>query len=559
MSLPGVAGAIVRISGRETDEAVADKLVDAIVDCQLRLPDRLTLRYRDFDLQLIDSKTFSIGAEVEVALGSAEANGIVTVFDGLITSLEPEFGDQGAILVVGALDRSQLLQRAPQTATYQQMSYGEIAAELAEKAGLEAGEISPGLMLPFVQQSNETDWDFLWRLALEVDCQVRVTGRTLAFSPASTLQASVTRLAWGEGLLAFAPRVSGVQQMEEVTVRGWDPATASTFEASAPAPTPESRVGVSRETVVKALGGAAASVVDRPVMSEDHAAAVAKSLAAQMSSVFIEGCGTAQGTPSLAAGTQVHIEGVGETFSGIYALTGVKHRFRAQAGYRTDFAICGRARRTLLGLAHPPSRPGWRRRVAVGVVSNTTDPEKLGRVRVRYPSLGKDHEGWWARVVGPGSGAGRGFFSLPQVEDEVLVVFEHEDDQHPYVVGSVFNGAAAPRAVVQPDGSFTLATPHHVTIDATQRAEITTKDKLTLTADAEVSLSAGTTGSLSAKEGVSLSAGTTGSLSANEGITISGGEQVKISADGSIAISGATISIAATETVTISGSEIILG
>jgi phage protein D len=589
MIAPGVAGAIVRVDDRETDATVADKLVDLVVDRQLRLPDRATLRYRDFDLAVVDGGTFSIGSSLQIQLGSAETSGVATVFDGQITGLEPEFTSQGATLVVCGLDRAHLLQRSSRTATYQQTSYGEIATQLAEQAGLEASpEISSGLTLPFVQQSNETDWDFLWRLALEVDYQVRVEGRELGFSPAGKLGSEVTGLTWGAGLLAFRPRVTGVQQVDEVTVRGWDPATATAIEASASAPAPENRLGIDRDKVIEAIGNARATVVDRPVTSQAHAETVANSLAAQLASVFVEGDGTAKGTPQLAAGGQVRIAGVGESFSGTYAVTGVRHHLRSPDGYLTDFSICGRAHRTVLGLSRAPESLGWHRRIVVGVVTNASDPEKLGRVRVKYPALDDSHEGWWARVLAPGSGAARGLFSLPQVGDEVLIAFEHENDQHPYLLGSVFNGTKTPGTVVQDDGSFTLATPRNVTIDASERAEITARQTLTMTATGTAKLTTKPSGDASAAGGqepaggaqappgdiqldsngalelsgdanASLSAGTTTAISAKAGVTVSGGEQVTIEADGTIAVSGATISIAATETLSISAPEILLG
>jgi phage protein D len=587
MSAPGVAGAIVRVDGRETDPAVAEKLVDVVVDGQLRVPDRATLRYRDFDLAVVDGGTFSIGRSLQILLGSAESAGVATVFDGQITGLEPEFTDQGATLMVCGLDRGHLLQRSSRTATYQQTSYGEIAAELAERAGLEpSAKISAGLLLPFVQQSNETDWDFLWRLALEVDYQITIEGRELAFSPAGKLGTEVTGLTWGEGLLAFRPRVTGVQQVDKVTVRGWDPATATTIAASASPPVPENRMGIDRDEVIEAMGNGQATVVDRPVTSQSHAETVANSLAAQLASVFVEGEGTARGTPQLAAGGQARIEGVGESFSGTYAVTGVRHRFRSPAGYRTDFSICGRAHRTVLGLSRAPEPFGWQRRMVVGVVANNSDPEKLGRVRVKYPALDDAHEGWWARVLAPGAGAARGLFSLPQVGDEVLIAFEHENDQHPYLLGSVFNGTKTPGTVVQTDGSFALATPRHVTIDASERAEITTRQTLTLTATGTAKLTtkpasgAGEDGAppggapappgdiqLDAKGALALSgdttarlvAGTSAAISAKTGVTVSGGGQVRVEADGSISLSGETISIAATGTLTISAPEILLG
>jgi hypothetical protein len=338
-------------------------------------------------------------------------------------------------------------------------------------------------------------------------------------------------------------------------------------------------------------------------MNQDHAGAIAAARVAQLASVWVEGEGTAQGEPQLTVGSQVRLQGLGSAFSGVYALTGVRHRYRVRTGYRTDFSIRGRADRSLLGLTRAPERPGWRRRIAVGVVESNKDPDKLGRVRVKYPALGGQDAGWWARVVAPGSGAGRGFFSLPQVGDEVLLAFEHESDQHPYVLGSLFNALNAPGPVVQPDGAFTLATPSHVSIDAAKQAQISTKSTFTVTstgtarlstkpppatsggqegadgggqaagggqADQPPSEAAATTPgdiqldakgalSLSGDGGATLSTKKAASLSAKTGLTLSGGQRVQIEADGTISISGGMISITADQTVTISASQIILG
>ena len=35
----------------------------------------------------------------------------------------------------------------------------------------------------------------------------------------------------------------------------------------------------------------------------------------------------------------------------------------------------------------------------VGIVTNNEDPEKLGRVRVKYPALDDQNEGAWARIA----------------------------------------------------------------------------------------------------------------------------------------------------------------
>jgi len=78
--------------------------------------------------------------------------------------------------------------------------------------------------------------------------------------------------------------------------------------------------------------------------------------------------------------------------------------------------------------------------VVVGVVTNNRDPDSMHRVKVRFPWLDLDHESHWARVVATMAGNGRGAYFLPEVDDEVLVAFEHGSLEHPYVLGSLWNG-----------------------------------------------------------------------------------------------------------------------
>jgi uncharacterized protein involved in type VI secretion and phage assembly len=82
--------------------------------------------------------------------------------------------------------------------------------------------------------------------------------------------------------------------------------------------------------------------------------------------------------------------------------------------------------------------------VVPGVVTNNQDPDNLGRVKVKFPWLAEAEESAWARVVTPVAGAQRGLFWLPEVEDEVLLAFEHGDPGRPYVLGGLWNGADTP-------------------------------------------------------------------------------------------------------------------
>jgi len=73
------------------------------------------------------------------------------------------------------------------------------------------------------------------------------------------------------------------------------------------------------------------------------------------------------------------------------------------------------------------------------------DPEALGRVKVQFPELAETVS-WWAPVLAPGGGQDRGLFTLPEVGDQVVVGFEHDDTRFPIVLGSTFNQSDTPPA-----------------------------------------------------------------------------------------------------------------
>ena len=78
----------------------------------------------------------------------------------------------------------------------------------------------------------------------------------------------------------------------------------------------------------------------------------------------------------------------------------------------------------------------------LGVVVSVDDPMAMGRVQVRLP--GTDDPGdaaQWARVAVPFAGPDRGAFFIPDVGDEVVVVFLGGSARSPVVVGSLWNGA----------------------------------------------------------------------------------------------------------------------
>ena len=90
--------------------------------------------------------------------------------------------------------------------------------------------------------------------------------------------------------------------------------------------------------------------------------------------------------------------------------------------------------------------------VVIGIVSNNKDPDKLGRVKVKFPWLSDNDESYWARIATPMAGPKRGIYFIPEIDDEVLVVFEHGDLRFPYILGALWNVKDIPPPEAKQDG-----------------------------------------------------------------------------------------------------------
>jgi uncharacterized protein involved in type VI secretion and phage assembly len=95
-------------------------------------------------------------------------------------------------------------------------------------------------------------------------------------------------------------------------------------------------------------------------------------------------------------------------------------------------------------LRHTEEEAGRVYEAVIGVVTDNKDPDKLARVKVKFPTLSKDDNSWWAPLISVGAGKNRGWFFIPEIDDEVLVMFEHGDIAHPVVIGALWNGKDKP-------------------------------------------------------------------------------------------------------------------
>jgi len=469
---PRVEQIAIKVNGTDLDKTLMNTLFLAEVEMTLFLPSMFVLRFHDDDLQWVDGSKFPLGASVDIGMTDANnPNQTKTIMIGEITAVEPEFEeDTTATLTIRGYDKSHRLNRETKNKAWMNVTDSDIARQLISASGLSPQVESTTERYKHVFQHNQTDLEFLHMLAERNGFEVHVDSQKLYFRKAQTTTAAIV-LKWGESLRSFRPRLSLAKQVNDVLVRGWDPARKQAIVGRATTSSASPQIGLGKwggQAAQAAISAAKRLEVRRPVQSQAEADTLAKAILDEINAGFIEAEGVAFGNPDLIAGKVVSIQKVGTQFSGKYVVTSARHIYSTEEGYDTYFTVEGRRPQLMADLV-APSTPNamdlpWGGVVPALVTNNDSsqdsqNSDKKGYVKVKFPWLDESQESFWARVAGVGAGDQRGFFWLPEVNDEVLVAFEHGDFNRPYVIGSLWNGQdAPPEATPVQSGSVQIRT-----------------------------------------------------------------------------------------------------
>lgn len=441
----------LKLNNAQAPGEVMNDFLDCTLENSLHLPDACTLRLHDAAFKWLDAATFREGVKVEVFGGEESMAELLPLFNGEVASLELDLAAHGVpTLSVRCFDRSHRLHRGRHQRSFVQMKDSDIVCKVGAEAGFNVQADATTQVHDWVFQNNQTNWEFLSERAERAGYRLFVQGeRDLIFRKIEKNDGEPISLDWGKNLRSFRPRVSASPQVSEVVVRGWNPKTKEAIVGKREVPAGTPNVGESAtggQVGTQAFGAAKMLIADRPVHTQVEADDLARSICDEIGGGFLEADGLCYGQPRLRPGMTVKIANIGQRFSGQYAVTSTTHTYSPSEGYATIFSVNGKKADTLLALIQQGdnNRAALGGNIVVGIVTDNRDPQNQGRVKVKYPWLTEDHSSDWARQAAPMAGNGRGFYFLPEVDDEVLVCFEHGDIRRPYVVGALWNGKDAP-------------------------------------------------------------------------------------------------------------------
>lgn len=447
--------ATVRIAGTPISAQVFDRLAEARVETSSGAAGWFQLRFAS-DEPL--GPEFAIGAEVQIDFDD-ESGSAVAVFHGTIDSLAVEYDRGTRQLTVSGYDHRRKLGSTPVVKAYTNQSYGGIIGEIAQQSGLQSRIDSAANSPQFVHVLQTTsDIQFVSQLTRRLGMDWHVEDKVLVVAPRSG--SSTIELEFGEQLRRFSARYTATEHPAEVTVRGWDPARKEALVAndSTALGSPANTVPIESSSRSTSANGRTATTWASPLASLDEGTLMAKAIGRRMASGDLTGRGETNGDPRILPGVQCEISGIDDNWNGTYYISSAEHVYRRDDPYLTRFTVGSYESSSLVDLMGPGgtagtgSGVGFGHGVTVGIVTNNANTDtNHGEVKVKFPYLDERVESQWARIATIGAGNARGVMFMPEVNDEVLVAFEHGDITRPYVIGSVWNGEDAPPLQRQQD------------------------------------------------------------------------------------------------------------
>ncbi|MCU0377152.1 MAG: phage baseplate assembly protein V [Bacteroidales bacterium] len=183
-------------------------------------------------------------------------------------------------------------------------------------------------------------------------------------------------------------------------------------------------------------------------------------------------------SPHLRIGNKVNIKAPntgqdGDVDYGEYIITSLNHFCDNTMNYHNSFeGIPADAK--IPDYTDPCAIPRCETQSAV--VKDNNDPDKLGRVRVKFFWQEENMLSPWLRPVNVYAGAERGLYFIPETGDEVLVGFEGGNAEKPFLIGSMYHGKNKPGAgLADKDNSFKgIITRSKLKIEFDDKKKVTT-------------------------------------------------------------------------------------
>lgn len=520
------------------------------------------------DFPVSNEDVFIPGNEIEIQAGYNATN--ETIFKGLIVKHSLKIrGDRSPVLSIECMDKAAKLTLTRRNKYYAEMKDSEVIEELASAASLETDVEATTVKHKELVQYYCTDWDFMITRAESNGKLCFVEDGKFIVKKPDLSQASVLDLVFGATILELDAEMDARNQVTGVETVGWDPAEQQLITTTGSEPGLAEQGNISSTDLADVFKTDPYHLQHAGSMPEDALQAWADAQLLKNRLAKIRGRARLMGNAIVKPGVVVELGGVGERFNGKVYVTGVRHEI-IDGAWNMDiqFGLAPEWFATQPDVTHASASaviPGIKG-LHTGIVTDLEDPDGGFRVKVKLPQISADEEGTWARMASFYAGNNRTAFFRPEIDDEVIVGFLHEDPNFPVILGSlhsakntspeehsndnfkkiIFTASELKMTFDDEKKAFTVETPAGKKISIDDDGKIITVEdengnKMTMESSAIKIESAGDLELKAAKE-IKLTAPNI-TIKADAALEVDGGASAKVGSSGTCTIKGSLVQI----------------
>ncbi len=368
------------------------------------------------------------------------------LFSGFIKSISHHYStDQGFTIQLTASDALNYLAMQHPVRSFVDVTVIDIAEQMLSPYGISVSAMDTGPLWNHLVQYQSSSLEFLQELSERSGLYFYLSNNILNFVQLPAAEATV-ELEYGLNLLEVACINNHASSGTETVISGWDPQRSQLFMEDSLKSSLDNSYSSNNELPVFQT-----SIVDQPAQNEQQLIQLRDSQTHRINAMSNYVIGQAEGSIELGPGIDIKLAGLLVSDNEQqYRITKINHSIHPLSGFVTEFS------------SRPPeiTKHSKSTLVTYGVITQITDPENSGKVKVCLPTY-NNIETSWIEVLFPGAGENKGIIALPEIDDKVLILMLHERIEQAIVLGGLYGETSLPDEIVV-DGKvsrFSMLTP----------------------------------------------------------------------------------------------------
>lgn len=428
---------IIEIDGVPLENEIIRTIREIRVKQMLSIPTQCEILLPAAHEKLSSEVLSKIGSYIHIKIGQIKKH----LFYGQITAVECLYSASvNPMIAIRSYDLLHQLRKRQPVRVHVQVNLQQLARELTQDLGIQirGGEASP--IKSRIFQYNQSDFQVLSDLGENYGQYFFLNKDCLQITSLEGINTDQT-LTLGDNLFEAQFSLNAESKTDSITVTGWDTQRTTfhsrTIETSM-TPVDVQNILVSSNFDFKSQR----TMVDYCAQDENQADSAAQKEFDKRAIRQVTLKGVVEGNPDLTPGVAVQVRGVTTVLEGQYVLTEVNHSIDSEKGFISQ-----------IGTTPPsPTHINVNKNATIGIVSQVNDPDNLGRIKVFLPTY-NNIETDWLEVLTLGAGSNKGQLIIPDVGDNVLLLFVNNEPVQSIVLGGLYGEKDLPNQIVK-DGSI---------------------------------------------------------------------------------------------------------